>query len=65
METYFLATIMFRDNGDIMEDVLFKNGDVGDDDDEIFFYVYNDNEMEELKSENTIQDFVVLEYKKI
>jgi hypothetical protein len=45
----YLATIKWADNGDIREDMILKIGDIGEDDDEIFFYLDSEEEIEEFK----------------
>lgn len=65
MSTYFEATIRFFDNGDIVEGMIFKNGDFDEnDDDGVFYYIENDNDMDKLK-ENGVLDFIILSYEKL
>jgi hypothetical protein len=45
----YLATIKWADNGNIREDMILKIGDIGEDDDEIFFYLDSEEEIEEFK----------------
>ena len=45
----YLATIKWADNGDIREDMILKIGGIGEDDDEIFFYLDSEEEIEEFK----------------
>ena len=45
----YSATIKWADNGDIREDMILKIGDIGEDDDEIFFYLHSEEEIEEFK----------------
>lgn len=66
MSKYFEATVKFIDNGDVVEGMIFKNGDFDEkDDDGIFYYIGNDNEMETLSSDKGVLDFIVLNYKKL
>jgi len=52
METKrYIATIKWLDNGNIQDDMIFKIGDIEDDDDDIFFYLEDENEMEYYKWE--------------
>ena len=46
------ATIRWLDNGNI-QDVVMKIGEVGWDDDDIFFYLEDEKEIEEFKKEGS------------
>jgi len=46
------ATIRWIDNGNI-QDVVMKIGEVGWDDDDIFFYLEDEKEIEEFKKEGS------------
>tara|TARA_R100000654_G_scaffold55736_3_gene82071 strand:+ start:911 stop:1099 length:189 start_codon:yes stop_codon:yes gene_type:complete len=46
------ATIKWLDNGNI-QDVVMKIGEVGWDDDDIFFYLEDEKEIEEFKKEGS------------
>ena len=59
----YLATIKWLDNGNIQDDMIFKIGDIEDDDDDIFFYLYDENEIEQLKKEGE-HEWVILSIEK-
>tara|TARA_R110002020_G_scaffold325210_1_gene540857 strand:+ start:510 stop:713 length:204 start_codon:yes stop_codon:yes gene_type:complete len=64
METKrYIATIKWLDNGNIQDDMIFKIGDIEDDDDDIFFYLEDENEMEYYKIEGN-HDWVILSIEK-
>lgn len=65
MSKYFEATVKFINNGDVVEGMIFKNGDVNEYDNGIFCYIENDNDMETLSSDKGALDFIVLNYKKL
>ena len=46
---YFNATIQWNDNKHIQDDKIMKIGDIENDDDDIFFYLENELEIEEYK----------------
>lgn len=52
------ATIKWLDNGNI-EDVIIKVGDVEEDDDDIFFYVYSESEIDYFRKEGA-HDWVII-----
>lgn len=54
------ATIKWLDTGEIQEGVLFKVGDAGKDDDDIFFYLDSESEMEDFRREG-VHEWIVLE----
>jgi len=56
----FIATIKWLDNGDIQDDMILKIGDIEDDDDEIFFYLDSERELEEFKKEGS-HDWVIVD----
>ena len=56
----FIATIKWLDNGDIRDDMILKIGDIEDDDDEIFFYLDSERELEEFKKEGS-HDWVIVD----
>lgn len=58
----YTATIKWIDNGDIREDMVLKIGKVEDDDDEIFYYLEDEQEIEHLKKEGR-NEFVILSIK--
>jgi len=49
----FIATIQWLDNGNIQDDMIFKIGDIGEDDDEVFFYLEDEKEIESFKKEGS------------
>lgn len=57
----YVATIKWLDNGTIQEDMIFKVGDIEDDDDNIFFYLQSEDEINSLKTEG-IEDFIIISY---
>ena len=59
----YIATIKYLDNGNIQDDMIFKIGDIEDDDDDIFFYLEDENEMEYYKIEGN-HDWVILSIEK-
>ena len=56
----YLADIKWLDNGNIQDDVVIKIGDVEDDDDDIFFYLDSEDEIEDFKKEG-VHDWVILD----
>tara|TARA_R110000772_G_scaffold186690_3_gene297864 strand:+ start:49 stop:237 length:189 start_codon:yes stop_codon:yes gene_type:complete len=56
----FIATIEWLDNGDIQDDMILKIGDIEDDDDDIFFYLNSEREIEEFKKEG-VHDWKILD----
>lgn len=56
----YLADIKWLDNGYIQDDVIIKIGDVEDDDDDIFFYLESEDEIENFKKEG-VHDWVILD----
>jgi hypothetical protein len=52
-------TIKWLDNGNI-EDVVIKIGDYDEYDDDIFFYLQSEEEMNDYKKEG-INDFIIIE----
>ena len=56
------ATIRWLDNGNI-QDVVMKIGEVGWDDDDIFFYLEDEKEIEEFKKEGS-HEWVLLNINK-
>jgi hypothetical protein len=55
----FIATIKWLDNGNIQDDMVLKIGDIEEDDDDIFFYLDSERELEECKKEG-VHDWVIL-----
>lgn len=56
--TRYDATIKWLDNGNI-EDVIIKVGDVEEDDDDIFFYLDSESEIDDFRKEGH-HDFVII-----
>jgi len=56
----FIATIKWLDNGNIQDDMILKIGDIEDDDDDIFFYLDSERELEEFKKEGS-HDWVIVD----
>jgi hypothetical protein len=55
----YSATIKWLDNGNIQDDCIFKIGEYSDEDDDVFFYLNSESEIEEYKKEGK-HDFVIL-----
>ena len=56
----FIATIKWLDNGNIQDDMTLKIGDIEEDDNDIFFYLDSERELEEFKKEG-VHDWVILD----
>ena len=56
----YIATIKWLDNGDIQDDMILKIGDIYEDDDDIFFYLDSEREIEEFKKEGS-HDWVIID----
>jgi len=56
----FIATIKWLDNGNIQDDMVLKIGDIEDDDDDIFFYLDSEKELEDFKKEGD-NEWVILD----
>jgi len=56
----FIATIKWLDNGNIQDDMILKIGDIEEEDDDIFFYLDSERELEEFKKEG-VHDWVILD----
>lgn len=56
----FIATIKWLDNGNIQDNMILKIGDIEEDDDDIFFYLDSERELEEFKKEG-VHDWVILD----
>ena len=56
----FIATIKWLDNGNIQDDMILKIGDIEEDDDDIFFYLYFERELDEFKKVGA-HDWVILD----
>jgi hypothetical protein len=55
----FIATIKWLDNGNIQDHMILKIGDIEDDDDDIFFYLDSEKELEEFKKEG-VHEWMIL-----
>lgn len=53
------VTIKWLDNGNI-EDVIIKVGDVEEDDDDIFFYLESESEIDDFRKEG-VHDWVIID----
>ena len=49
----YRATIKWLDNQEIVDDMILKIGDIEEDDDDIFFYLENEKEIESFKKEGS------------
>lgn len=56
----FIATIKWLDDGNIQDDMILKIGDIEDDDDDIFFYLDSERELEEFKKEGS-HDWIIVD----
>lgn len=56
----FIATIKWLDNGNIQDNMILKIGDIEEDDDDIFFYLDSERELEEFKKEG-VHDWVIID----
>ena len=64
MRNYYNATIKWLDNENIQDDMIIKIGDIEDDDDDIFFYMDSEREIEEFKKEGS-HEWIILDIVKI
>jgi hypothetical protein len=60
---YFIGTIQWLDNGNIQDNMIFKIGDIEEDDDDIFFYFDSEREIEEFKKTGS-HDWILLDIQK-
>jgi len=60
----FIATIQWLDNGNIQDDMIFKIGDISEDDDDVFFYLEDEKEIELFKKEGS-HEWVIINIKEI
>lgn len=60
LDMRFIATIKWLDNGNIQDDMILKIGDIEEKDDDIFFYLDSERELEEFKKVGT-HDWVILD----
>jgi len=63
MAMRYNATIKWLDNGDIQDDMILKVGDIEEDDDEIFFYLEDEKEIECFKKEGS-HEWVIINIEK-
>jgi hypothetical protein len=59
----YIATIKWLDNQEIQDDMIFKIGDIDEDDDDIFFYLEDESEIDEFKKEG-VNEFIILNINK-
>ena len=59
----YIATIKWLDNQNIQDDMIFKIGDIDEDDDDIFFYLKDESEIDEFKKEG-VNEFIILNINK-
>ena len=59
----YIATIKWLDNQEIVDDMIFKIGDIEEDDDEIFFYLEDEKEIESFKKEGS-HEWVIINIEK-
>jgi len=57
------ATIKWLDNGDIQDNMILKIGDIEDDDDDIFFYLESEKEIESFKKQGS-HEWVIINIEK-
>tara|TARA_R110002167_G_scaffold72606_1_gene203958 strand:+ start:191 stop:772 length:582 start_codon:yes stop_codon:yes gene_type:complete len=60
----YSATIKWLDTKEIEYDVIFKIGDIEEDDDQIFYYLEDESEIEDYKKEG-VADFIILTIDKL
>ena len=59
----YIATIKWLDNGYIQDDMILKVGDIEEDDDDIFFYLEDEKEIESFKKEGS-HEWVIINIEK-
>ena len=59
----YIATIKWLDNQNIQDDMIFKIGDIDEDDDDVFFYLEDESEIDEFKKEG-VNEFIILNINK-
>ena len=59
----YIATIKWLDNQEIQDDMIFKIGDIDEDDDDVFFYLEDESEIDEFKKEG-VNEFIILNINK-
>ena len=55
----YIATIKWLDNQEIQDAMIFKIGDIDEDDDDVFFYLEDESEIDEFKKEG-VNEFIIL-----
>jgi uncharacterized protein YehS (DUF1456 family) len=60
----FIATIKWLDTNEIAEDMIFKIGDIEADDDDIFFYLKSEAEIESFKKKG-VEEWIILSIEKV
>ena len=60
----YTATIKWLDNQNIQDDMIFKIGDIDEDDDDVFFYLEDESEIDEFKKEGA-HEFIILNINKL
>jgi hypothetical protein len=59
----YIATIKWLDNGYIQDDMILKVGEIEEEDDEIFFYLEDEKEIESFKKEGS-HEWVIINIEK-
>ena len=59
----YRATIKWLDNQEIVDDMILKIGDIEEDDDDIFFYLEDEKEIESFKKEGS-HEWVIINIEK-
>lgn len=59
----YIATIKWLDNQEIVDDMILKIGDIEEDDDDIFFYLEDEKEIESFKKEGS-HEWVIINIEK-
>ena len=59
----YRATIKWLDNQEIVDDMIIKIGDIEEDDDDIFFYLEDEKEIESFKKEGS-HEWVIINIEK-
>ena len=64
MSKYYNATIQWLDTYEINDDMILKIGDIEDEDDDIFFYLDSEKEIEEFKKQGS-HEWIILSINQI
>ena len=59
----YIATIKWLDKQEIVDDMILKIGDIEEDDDDIFFYLEDEKEIESFKKEGS-HEWVIINIEK-